>query len=78
MKCRCGTECVEQKGNLAWTSRDGIQVTLTGSSFHACPVCHTAILPQSVKSWLEKAVDRKREVGGKPYLFLNAAAFPHS
>jgi hypothetical protein len=41
-------------------------------------MCNTAIFPQNVKDWLEKALDQKRAIGGSPYLFLNAFAFAHS
>lgn len=79
MKCiHCGAECMVQRGNLGWTSDDGIRVTISGAKFHACPMCNTAIFPQNVKDWLEKALDQKRAIGGSPYLFLNAFAFAHS
>lgn len=79
MKCiHCGAECMAQRGNLGWTSDDGIRVTISGTSFHSCPTCDAAILPPRLNAWLARALEEKREIGGSPYLFLNAATFAHS
>ena len=75
VKCiHCGAECAELRGNLGWTSEDSIQVTVSGTTFHACTACSVAFLPPHIKRWLEKALAEKRAIGGPPCLFLNAAA----
>jgi len=70
----CGAEYQQLEGNLGWTSEDNIEVTVSGTTFHACTACSVAFLPPHIKRWLETALAEKRAIGGPPH-FLNAAAF---
>jgi hypothetical protein len=79
MDCpKCGTKCETRTGNISWTSDDGIEVVISGTEYTSCNVCHVAVLPPKIKNWLEKVMVQKREIGGRPYMFLNAAVFAHS